>query len=54
MATLSNIHQNIMDFTIYLTRKIFYDIAMDHAHEQEHVHIKGDGGAIDLTENQLH
>ena len=33
------------------TNRVFSAIAIDHAHEQNKAHIKGDGGAVDLTYN---
>ena len=33
------------------TKKLFSSIALDHAHEQINAVVKGDGGAVGLTEN---
>ena len=38
-------------FTVQKTKHAFSSIAMDHAHEQMNACIKGDGGAVGLTEN---
>ena len=38
-------------FTVHKSRHAFSAIALDHAHEQENASIKGDGGAIGLTES---
>ena len=38
-------------FVVHKTRHTFSAIALDQAHEQENASIKGDGGAIGLTEN---
>ena len=36
---------------IVQSAKAFSAIAVDHAHEQNNVSVKGDGGAVGLTEN---
>lgn len=57
MAGLSDTHQAIEaeftagHFTIHKTGNAFSAIAIDHAHEQENANVKGEGGAIGLTEN---
>ena len=38
-------------FVVHKTKRPFSAIALDHAHEQENASIKGDGGAVGLTEN---
>ena len=38
-------------FVIHNSRRPFSAIALDHAHKQENALIKGDGGAVSLTEN---
>ena len=38
-------------FTVGKTNRVFTVIAIDHAHEQNNAHIKGDGGAVELTDN---
>ncbi len=38
-------------FTVQITAKLFSTIALDQAHEQLNELVKGDGGAIGLTEN---
>ena len=38
-------------FTVRKTLRSFSCIAIDHAHEQNNAFIKGDGGAIGLTDN---
>lgn len=38
-------------FVVHKTKRPFSSIALDHAHEQENASIKGDGGAVGLTEN---
>ena len=38
-------------FTVRKTNRVFSAIAIDHAHEQNKAHIKGDGGAVGLTYN---
>ncbi len=47
------IHQQFCkgNFVVQKTSRHFSCIALDHAHEQENEKIKGDGGAIGLTEN---
>ena len=37
-------------FTVQKTKKTF-SIAIDHAHKQNKAHIKGDGGAVGLTDD---
>ena len=38
-------------FVVYKTQRSFSAIALDHAHEQNNKLIKGNGGAVGLTEN---
>ena len=38
-------------FTVTKTNRMFSAIAIDHAHEQNNAHIKGDGGALGQTDN---
>ena len=39
------------NFTVRKINRVFSAIAIDHAHEQNNAHIKGDGGAVGLTDN---
>ena len=39
------------NFTVRKTNRVFSAVAIDHAHEQINAHIKGDGGAVGLTDN---
>jgi hypothetical protein len=39
------------NFTVNKTTHNFSAIALDHAHEQNNASVKGDGGAVGLTEN---
>ena len=38
-------------FAVHKTKKLFSSIALDHAHEQVNAVVKGEGGAVGLTEN---
>ncbi len=38
-------------FTVKKTKRAFSAIAIDHAHEQNNAYVKGDGGAVGLTED---
>ena len=38
-------------FVVHKTKKYFSSIALDHAHEQVNARVKGEGGAVGLTEN---
>ena len=38
-------------FTVHKTSRRFSSTALDHAHEQVNAEVKGDGGAVGLTEN---
>lgn len=38
-------------FTVKRSHRVFSAIAIDHAHEQNNAYVKGDGGAVGLTEN---
>ena len=57
MAELTNRHPDIArqfragNFTVQKTKKVFSSIAIDQAHEQNNACIKGDGGAVGLTDN---
>jgi hypothetical protein len=57
MAELFTKHPNVTKefkagkFTVQKTRKVFSSIAIDQAHEQNNALIKGDGGAVGLTDN---
>ena len=47
------VHQEFLHgkFTVNKTGRIFSNISLDQAHEQNNVRVKGDGGAIGLTQN---
>ena len=47
------IHQEFTNgyFVVHKTEKVFSSIALDHAHEQVNAQVKGEGGAVGLTEN---
>lgn len=57
MSTLQENHPSVYQkfesgaFVVNKTKHAFSSIALDHAHEQENAAIKGDGGAVGLTEN---
>jgi hypothetical protein len=38
-------------FVVHKTTRVFSSIALDHAHEQVNAVVKGEGGAVDLTEH---
>ena len=38
-------------FTVQKTKKVFSTISIDQAHRQTNAHIKGNGGAVGLTDN---
>ena len=40
-----------MNFTVKKSKHAFSAIAIDHVHEQNNASVKGDGGAVGLTEN---
>ena len=42
---------NSGEFTIKKTTRAFSGLAIDQAHEQNNAIVKGDGGAVGLTEN---
>ena len=48
-----DIHQEFTNgsFVVHKTEKVFSSIALDHAHEQVNAQVKGEGGAVGLTEN---
>lgn len=58
MANLSNTHPEIAfsfsmgKFTVQQTTRVFSSIAIDQAHEQNNATVKGDGGAIGLTQDE--
>ena len=58
MAELSSKHPAIVKefndgkFVVHKTPRVFSDIAIDQAHEQNNALIKGDGGAVGLTDNR--
>ena len=57
MAELSRMHPEVAKefsdgkFTVRKTNRVFSAIAIDQAHEQTNAHIKGDRGAVGLTDN---
>ena len=57
MAELQDKHPEVArefaagNFTVQKTKRVFSSIAIDQAHEQNNAWIKGDGGAVGLTEN---
>ena len=57
MAELPERHPEIArkfredSFTVHKTKKVFSSIQIDQAHEQNNACIKGDGGAVGLTDN---
>ena len=57
MVSLESKHPSIYrefakgNFTIRKSTRMFSNMAIDQAHEQSNAVIKGDGGAIDLTED---
>ena len=57
MASLESNHPTVYQkflsgaFVVNKTRNPFSSIALDHAHEQENASIKGEGGAVGLTES---
>ena len=57
MAELTEMHPDIYqefkngNFTAQKTKHIFSAIPIDQAHEQSNACVKGDGGAVGLTEN---
>ena len=57
MAELPTLHPEVAQafmegrFTVQKTKHVFSSMAMDHAHEQMNASIKGDGGAVGITEN---
>lgn len=38
-------------FVVHKNKRLFSSIALDHAHKQENAKVKGEGGAVGLTEN---
>ena len=40
-------------FTVKKSQRKFSAIAIDHAHEQNNTMVKGDGGAVGLTEQKI-
>ncbi|KAG0712597.1 hypothetical protein GWK47_018171 [Chionoecetes opilio] len=57
MAELANKHPDVFTefsnghFTVQKTKRIFSAIPIDQGHEQNNAYVKGDGGAIGLTDN---
>ncbi len=57
MTELSTMHPEVAKefnngkFTVQKTNRVFSAIATDHAHEQNNALIKGEGGAVGLTDN---
>ena len=57
MVNLNEAHPNIAgkfnngNFTFCKTKRMFSSIAIDQAHEQHNAIVKGDGGAVGLTQN---
>ena len=57
MAELANKHPDVFTefsnghFTVQKTKRMFSAIPLDQAHEQNNAYVKGDGGAIGLTDN---
>jgi hypothetical protein len=51
--TNPDVFKNFKDgaFVVNKTTRAFSAIALDQAHEQENATVKGEGGAVDLTEN---
>lgn len=49
----ADIHQEFTNgsFVVHKTEKVFSSIALGHAHEQMNAQVKGEGGAVGLTEN---
>ena len=40
-------------FVVRKTQRLFYGLSIDHAHEQNNKQVKGDGGAVGLTESSI-
>ena len=38
-------------FVVHKTKRLFSSIVLDHAHKQVNAVVKGEGGAVGLTEN---
>ena len=57
MAELANKHPDVFTefsnghFTVQKTKRMFSAIPLDQAHEQNNAYVKGNGGAIGLTDN---
>ena len=57
MCVLQSTHPDVYKhfsegcFTVHKTTRQFSDIALDQAHEQVNAEVKGEGGAVGLTEN---
>ena len=57
MVSLKECHPSVYEefmkgnFTVKKSKHAFSAIAIDHAHEQNNASVKGDGGAVGLTEN---
>ena len=52
-STHPDIHQELTNgsFVVHKTENVFSSIALDHAHEHVNAQVKGEGGAVGLTEN---
>jgi len=52
-VTHPDVHEKFLEgkFTVKKTARTFSAIAIDQAHEQNNASVKGDGGAVGLTEN---
>ena len=50
-----DVHKHFSDgaFVIHKTNRAFSSIALDHTHEQVNAFVKGQGGAVSLTENSV-
>ena len=57
MCVLQSTHPSVYkyfidgSFVVHKTTKLFSSIALDHCHEQVNAVVKGEGGAVGLTEN---
>ena len=57
MCLLQSTHPSVYEyfsngcFVVHKTTKLFSSIALDHCHEQVNAVVKGEGGAVGLTEN---
>ena len=59
MLSLESVHPDVFaqfeagNFTMKKTSRPFSAMAIDQAHEQNNASVKGDGGAVRLTENPI-